>query len=113
MMYQLALPYHREHTQQKITVQCHELLTSLQCHELFSRRLSYDGGRASSGRLLYALSCLWCNDDSLYSPGEPLPVMSSNVRRSPPRRPSDRQCGETPEEGRQTAVVMSSFMGGR
>jgi hypothetical protein len=52
MMYQLALPSHREHTIQKVTVQCHELLTSRQCHELFYRRLSYDGGRASSGRLL-------------------------------------------------------------
>jgi hypothetical protein len=60
MTYQIALPYHREHTQQNIAVQC---------HELFSWRLSYDRGRASSGRFLFALSFFCCNDDSLHSPG--------------------------------------------
>lgn len=43
MTYQLALLTRREHTAQKVTMQCHELLTSLQCHELFSWCLSYDG----------------------------------------------------------------------
>jgi hypothetical protein len=81
MTYQLALPDHRRYTTQKIMVQCHELLTSLQCHELFSRRTSCDGGRAISGRLLYSLSCRYCNDNSLYSPGERLPAISPDVPR--------------------------------
>lgn len=116
MTYQLTLPYYREHNQQKVTVQCHELLTSLQCHELFSLRLSYDGALASSGRLLYAVSCLCCNDDSLHSPGERLPAMPPGVPQPadhPPRQPSDRPRNEPPEEGRRTAVAISSFMGGR
>ena len=35
MTCQLTLPYHCRYTTQKITVQYHELLISLQSHELF------------------------------------------------------------------------------
>ncbi|MEO6308948.1 MAG: hypothetical protein ABIO96_08320 [Nitrospiraceae bacterium] len=79
MTYQLVLLTRREHTAQKVTMQCHELLTSLHCHELSSWCLSYDGSRASAGPLLFSFSCLDCNGDSLYSPGGHLPAMPPDV----------------------------------
>jgi hypothetical protein len=84
-------------------VQSHELFTSLQCHELFSRQLSYHAGRTSSEHLLYSLSYLYCNEDSLYSPGDHLPAMSPDAPRPaehPTRRPSNRQRSEPPERRR-------------
>jgi hypothetical protein len=96
----------RRHITQKITVQC---------HELFRRRLAYDRGRTNSGRLCTPLSYLFCNGDSLHSPGERFPAISSYVPRPANHSlasPSDRQRSEPPEEERRRAVAMSSFIGG-
>jgi hypothetical protein len=109
-------PYHREHTQQKIMMQCHELLTSLQCHEHLCWHLSFDGGPASSERLSYSLSYLYCNDDSLYFPGEAFPAINPPNSPRPSGHtlaaPSVRQHNKNPGEGGRSVVAMSSFIGG-
>ena len=109
------LPTRRHYITQKVTVQCHELLTSQQCHELFSRRLLYNGNRASAGPLLFAFSCLYCNDDSLYSPGEGVPAISSDIPQAANHllaSPSHHQRLQPHEKKRRTAGAMSSFNGG-